>query len=227
MDYLSVAPVVMGVGWTIAYYGIVYRGVRDKSFGMPLIPLALNLAWEFFHSVVFTEGATDVESVITFVWLAVDVCITATFVIYGYRHYQAIFRVSRITFYVLTVFVFVSAFLIMGTGIPFFADFTTYFRGSLAQSAIFIAYVQNLVIAAGFIGMLWLRRSSEGQSLWIAISKMIGTGVVGIPYAVIDHPDNWYFMGVVNGLTLVLDFAYCVMICRQLQQEGRNPLTRM
>jgi hypothetical protein len=228
VDYILISNVLSGLAWAVAYFGIAYRGFRDRSFGMPLIPLALNLAWEFLHAVVFPQGTSGVELVVSYVWLVMDVIIATTFIRFGFRHYRDAFGLTRTGFFSTTAFTFVAAFLIMGTGLPFFAQFREFFGNSLVQSAYFIAYLQNLVMSAAFIVMLWLRRTSEGQSLWIAVSKMLGTApTVGIVYLTVYHPADWYFMAAIIGVTFVLDVAYCVMIHRRLRQEGRNPLTRL
>lgn len=32
--------------WTVAYALIIWRGFKDRTFGMPLVALGANLSWE-------------------------------------------------------------------------------------------------------------------------------------------------------------------------------------
>ena len=229
MDVSVVVPAMSGIMWSIAYLAIVYRGFKDKSFGMPLIPLALNIAWEFLIAVVYGHHSSGIVAVTQIAWLVLDVLIVVTFVRYGYRHYKEAFGISRPVFWFTTAVAFAGSAVVMALGIQFFAGFDTWFNNDVLDSARFIAFIQNLVISIGFVVMLWLRRSSEGQSFWIAVTKMIGTPLtVGWYYVFVSHQgDDIGFMAAVVGLTLLFDLWYCVLIYRQLRSEGRNPFARL
>ncbi len=45
-------PILLGSGlfWTVTYLLIIRRGFRDQTYGMPLVALCANLAWEFIFS---------------------------------------------------------------------------------------------------------------------------------------------------------------------------------
>ena len=220
---------VSGIMWSIAYVAIAYRGFKDKSFGMPLIPLALNIAWEFLIAVVYGGHSSGIVVVTQIAWIVLDALIVVTFLLYGYRHYKEAFGISRPVFWFTTVVAFAGSAVVMTLGIQFFADFDTWFNRDVMDSAKFIAFIQNLVISIAFVVMLWLRRSSEGQSFWIAVTKLIGTPLtVGWSYVLVAHDgDNIAFMASIVALILLFDLWYCVLIYRQLQSEGRNPFARL
>jgi len=99
---------------------------------------------------------------------------------------------------------------------------------NIFQGAIFIAYVQNLIISVCFLLMIWERRSAKGQSLTIGVFKCIGTGLtVGLYYLFILHHGKAHLMNIVVGITFLLDLVYISTIFRQLKQEGINPWTRL
>ena len=217
---------ISGIAWTITYIGLIYRGFRDRTFGMPLIALALNIAWEFVFSFVYPPDEAYIL-VVNCVWFLFDVVIAYTFLRFGYSYWKEAFGVSKATFRSMFVLAVGGALLIMLTGAEFFGGLGGFFRDSPVEASRFIACLQNLVMSVGFLAMLWLRRSSAGQSLLIAVSKTIGTSLtVGIFY-LSDHRDNWQFIAVVIGLTLVFDLIYCVAIYRQLRIDGHNPFRRI
>ncbi|YAF96103.1 MAG: hypothetical protein AB3A66_26905 [Nodularia sp. CChRGM 3473] len=39
-----------GLFWLLAYTAIIWRGFRDRTFGMPIISLTANAAWEAIFS---------------------------------------------------------------------------------------------------------------------------------------------------------------------------------
>ncbi|MCP3940709.1 MAG: hypothetical protein GY710_04410 [Desulfobacteraceae bacterium] len=38
--------------WILTYLMIIKRGFQDKSFGIPLWALSMNISWEFIYSFV-------------------------------------------------------------------------------------------------------------------------------------------------------------------------------
>lgn len=42
-----------GIFWTISYLLIVQRSIQERSVGMPLVALCINISWEFIFSFVF------------------------------------------------------------------------------------------------------------------------------------------------------------------------------
>ena len=45
MDVVTATVVLSGIAWTITYVALVYRGFKDRTYGMPLAALALNISW--------------------------------------------------------------------------------------------------------------------------------------------------------------------------------------
>ncbi|SDG25105.1 transmembrane-type terpene cyclase [Epilithonimonas hungarica] len=217
-----------GLAWTIVYLALIYRAVKDKSYGMPLIPLALNFAWEVVFSVVYPPAGTGVAgTLVNAVWMICDAGIIITYFMYGYKYFNNRYRISKREWVIYSGTAFLTAFGIMLTGGPFFGQFQNYFKNHIFQGAIFIAYIQNLIISICFLLMIWERQSNEGQSLTIGIFKCIGTGLtVGIYYLFVLHQGHAYLMNIIVGVTFILDLVYIKTIYKQLKVEGINPWKR-
>ncbi|KAB8071307.1 hypothetical protein BDV29DRAFT_193379 [Aspergillus leporis] len=58
-EYLAVKPLAdffvfgMGLGWVINYVGMVYVSFKERTYGMAIMPLCCNIAWEFVYSLVY------------------------------------------------------------------------------------------------------------------------------------------------------------------------------
>lgn len=68
------------------------------------------------------------------------------------------------------------------------------------------------------------RRSVKGQSLYIALSRVIGTLAV-IPAQYLLTPKS-KFLAFVYVAFLVFDLIYVTLLARQCRQEGINPWKR-
>ncbi|ASK28852.1 hypothetical protein CEY12_01450 [Chryseobacterium sp. T16E-39] len=224
-----VATSASGLAWTVVYIALIYRGIKDKSYGMPLVPLALNFAWEFVFSIVYPPAVTGIAGiVVNAVWMICDIGIITTYFLYSYRYFQRQYSISKREWMVYSIAAFLVSFGIMLTGGPFFGQFIPYFKHDIFQGAIFIAYLQNLIISVCFLLMIWERKSSEGQSMTIGVFKCIGTGLtVGVYYLFILHKGQAHLMNIIVGFTFLLDIIYITTIFRQLKKEGINPWKRL
>lgn len=224
-----IATSISGLAWTVVYIALVYRGFKDKSYGMPLVPLALNFAWEFVFSVIYPPSGTGVAGiVVNAIWMICDIGIIATYLLYGYKYFYGRYGISKPVWLIYSLAAFAVAFGIMLTGGPFFGQFGGYFMNDTFHGAIFIAYIQNLIISVCFLLMIWERRSSEGQSMTIGIFKCVGTGLtVGVYYLFTLHKGQAHLMNIIIGFTFILDIIYIGTIYKQLRLEGKNPWRRL
>lgn len=49
---------LMGLGWCVNYIEMVRLSFRDKTYGMAIIPLCCNLAWEIVYTFVYPSRST-------------------------------------------------------------------------------------------------------------------------------------------------------------------------
>lgn len=229
MNWVDLTVLLSGIAWTITYVALVYRGIKDKSYGMPLVPLALNIAWEITFSLIYPPHASGgLATAINTVWMICDAGIVATFFLYGYKYFQSSYKISKAEWVMLAATAFVTAFGIMIAGGPFFGQFEPYFHKEIFEGAKFIAFIQNLIISVCFILMYWQRQNSDGQSFTIAWTKWIGTSMtVGLSYLLSDHKgeDNTLTLIIILA-TSIFDTYYMRLIYNQLKKEGINPWTR-
>lgn len=229
MEAELIAVSASGLAWSITYLALIYRGFKDKTYGMPLIPLALNFAWEFVFSIIYPPENSGISgTIVNAIWMLCDIGIIFTYFTYAYKYFKAYYGISKTQWLLFSIFAFVVSFGIMLVGGPFFGQFESYFMGDTFQGAIFIAYVQNLIMSICFILMLWQRKSSEGQSLTIGITKCIGTGLtVGIYYLFFLHHGEAKLMNIIVGATFLLDLFYIKSLYDVLVKEGKQPWKRI
>ena len=67
----TILTLVSGGCWTIAYLLIIYRGFRDKTYGMPMFALAFNISWEFIFAFLIGSGS-QLQKVVNTVWFVFD-----------------------------------------------------------------------------------------------------------------------------------------------------------
>jgi len=151
---------------------------------MPLYALALNFVWEFYFGFVWNPtGWADVwQTWINSIWCVFDVLILVTHFRYG-----KVKGVPKNLFRAYSTFVLGFTFLIFGVlymvadgeaGIKYLHEITS--TGvNVPMSALFIT------------SFLWLR-GTAGQSMGIAWSKFIGTGVITIGFTFLPDAANYF-----------------------------------
>ena len=166
MNYFSLFLIgLSGLCWTVVYIDCIRLGIQQKTYAMPFWALALNATWEGVQSVMGIKqvGFTP-QVIINIVWFIFDIGIFYTYFRFGKKHFPAIF--ASHWFYSWSILVIVMTFVIQTL-------FVTEF--GLMIGSTYSAFLQNLLMSVLFINMLVQRKSSEGQSLLIAVNKWLGT----------------------------------------------------
>lgn len=223
--------------WALAYVGIIYRGFKDQTYGMPIVALALNLAWEVtFAVIVPPHGSADSQlvpygalkaQIVFLIWAALDVIILYTYFRFGYKYFEKFYGISRRQWIVFTLIILIFSFFVTATGGEFFRQFDVYFHHDQIEGAKLIAFVQNALMSIAFIAMYYQRGSVEGQSFTIAWAKWIGTSMTGGIVYLRARPDDWYFVGTFIIMVFLADVYYMFLIYRALRRQGINPWTRL
>jgi hypothetical protein len=207
---VTVLTLISGISWTVVYLGIINRGFRDKTYGMPLFALAFNIGWEFIFGFLVGEGYS-LQRIVNAVWFVFDVVIVVTYFRYGRREFPP--TVQR-WFIPWSVVAFVVAFVILYFANLEFPDF---------WGARYSAFVQNLMMSILFIGMLVGRNDIRGQSMYIAIFKWLGTLAPTIQVYAQTGSDLILVLGIA---IFVYDVTYIVMLYRKFVEQRLNPFTR-
>jgi len=202
--------IIGGIFWTLTYILIIRRGLQDKTYGMPFAALSANIAWEFIFS--FVHPAPSPQIYINIVWFLFDLLIVVEFLWYGRPIFDGT-PLSRFFYSVFALGVITSFFAILALSAQLNDG-----DGKLA------AFSQNFMMSILFITMLIQRNSLQGQSLYIAVFKMLGTLLFSILYGLL-YPDAVFLLFLYVSIA-VFDLLYIVLVCAKAREMGMNPLRR-
>jgi len=187
--------VICGASWTLAYIFIILQSFKDKAYGMPFVALAFNIAWEVLFATKLWDG-NIVHLVMNATWGVLDIFILVSYLKYGIREWPR--RWSVKLFYPFSFFVILTAF-----------GFMYFFCKELHDTGgVYMAFIQTLVMSLLFVNMLNNRGTLAGQSVWIAVTKMIGTAAATAVVFMI-RVKSLAFTG---SLILSFDLIYLVMV---------------
>jgi len=204
--------ILSGVFWTIVYIDGIRVGMRDKSYAMPIWALGLNIAWEFLHFVLGYQAAGwAAQVVINGVWFLLDIGLVYTYFRYGRKYFPESLKPSL--FYAWGILVLVVTFVVQAA---FILEF------NLVMAATYAAYLQNLLMSVLFIAMLVGRGSSEGQSMLIAVCKLLGSLAPTISIGILGSPmfnGSNTFVLIIGILMAVFDLLYIWMLAKRKEGE--------
>eukprot|EP01084_Bolivina_argentea_P228295 385611_1 len=169
VTYVSFS-IILYLLWSVTYISMIYIQYKQKTYGMPMVSLVFNYSWETYHTIqTFMDGRSWIMIIGYSAWFIIDTIIWIQFCFYAFPKY---FRheMSKSYFVNLTIILFIFCILIV-----YFMDIELN-----DQIGVISAFSSNLLMSYLFILMLYRRRSLDGQSLWIAIPKCLGTGVASI-----------------------------------------------
>lgn len=202
-----------GICWTLTYLLIIRRGIFDLTYGMPAAALFANLAWETIYSFILPHSAPQV--IVDRIWFAFDVLILLQYLRFG----SVIRRVQKTwTFYME----FILGFGITCLLILFLSDALKDKYGAYA------AFGQNLMMSVLFIVMLRERKSIDGQSIYIATFKMLGTLLASIAFYTQtkiyshSHLMQLLFVGI-----FIYDLLYTIGLYKELKLRRIKPFSRL
>lgn len=210
-----VLPFLLASGffWTVTYILIIRRGYLDKSYGMPLAALAANISWEFIFAFVLPHAFP--QRGVNMIWFALDFVILLTVLRNGPREFP---DWSRRIFYSACIVALVTAASLVYLVSVEFRD----------MEGAYAAFGQNLMMSVLFIDMLRQRKSVRGQSVSIALAKLLGTLVVSIGfYFFVPSLSQSVLFPFLYVAVFGFDAIYVVMVYRQSIREGINPWRRV
>ncbi len=202
------------LGWAAAYALIIRRSYLEKTYGMPLVALGANLACEFIFAFLVqspnSDGSSWLWTGINVVWLALDVVILAQMLTYGRNESWP----SPAFFYAAVAGAIVFSFAGVLAITYQFGDW----EGRWAS------FADNLMMSVLFLHMLY-QRGLRGQSIYIALGKLVGTLAAGGGYLLSNPqmPLQWYF----SLACLFFDALYLSLLYRKIRAAGINPWTRL
>jgi hypothetical protein len=185
--------------WILTYILTISKGFKDKSYGMPLLALCANISLEFVYS--FVEPHPPPQIYINYLWFGLDTIIVFQFFKY-YKNEFSNLSSSEIGI-VFGLLIFTALGIIL-SGALIFGD----------SSGVFSAFGQNLLMSILFIVMFFNRgKSLRGQSIFIVISKMIGTGLTSLYFYLFNPVTHssvilpFLFVSI-----FIFDFIYAILV---------------
>jgi hypothetical protein len=193
--------VMGGIFWTLAYLLIIRQGFKDKTYGMPLAALCANISWEAIFA--FIHPHSPPQLYINYCWFALDLVIVFQFLKFGKEEFS---KLTTAQFYSVFVFALVLSF--------FMILFVTYeFQDWQGGDA---AFGQNLMMSILFMWMFFSRDDLRGQSVYIALFKMLGTLVSSLAfylYQPISHGS--FLLPFLYIAIFVCDGMYTILVFRR------------
>lgn len=202
-----------GLLWTLTYALIVRRGFLDRTCGMPLLGLSAAITWELYYGVV--HPTAGLPPFVVPVWLAVDALILGQYAWYGAAARRDAGMAAQVGFLVSLAAAVAGAFFLQRSLIIRCED------GDGVRSG----FAVNVVMSLAFLGRLRTRRDVRGQSLHIALGKLLGSAVT-IPHAHALHGSSGW-LRVFMAVTLVGDVAYAALLGRRCRALGIRPWARL
>jgi hypothetical protein len=192
--------ILSGFFWAITYILIIRQSFQDKTYGMPLVALGLNLSWEFIYTFVTPHWPPYIYTNV--IALSLDTIILYQFLRFWKNEFP---KLPEVRFYLMFFSTLASCFLVV------------YFTSSMLNDSIgfHIAFWQNLIMSFLFILMLQSRNNLRGQSIYIATFKMVGTTFASAAFYIYDPVDRGsILMTFTYVATFILDIVY-ILIVRQ------------
>jgi hypothetical protein len=198
---------VGGIFWILTYVLIIIKGSKDKTFGMPLIALCANISWEFIFAFILPSSIPQLF--INYLWFGLDCIIVFQFLRYYKNEFPNVSSSKAITAFSLLIF---SAFIIILLGAILLGD----------HRGVYAAFGQNLLMSILFVGMFFKRGEGlRGQSIFIAIFKMLGTGLTSIHFYLYDPVSHSSF--VLPSLfvsILFFDLLYVLLLAKSYKKNN-------
>ncbi|MFF4037699.1 hypothetical protein [Streptomyces sp. NPDC001816] len=185
-----------GLFWSVTYVLLIRTGLRERTFGMPVVAFATNVSWEFMFA--FVRPPSGVMHVINIVWFCFDLAIGYTVVRFGRSEFP--YLPDRLFLPALAV--------LLALAYPGMNYASEQFDEGVGAIT---AFGSNLAMSGMFLAMLAARRGTRGQSVGTAVTKLLGTACASVSMLTDPDGDPRYDNALMYYLylgCLVLDLAY-------------------
>ena len=188
--------------WGVAYLVVIISCFKQKTYGIPLAAICMNITWEilsvFFWVAVRREPAFHYADI---AWLCMDLVIISQLLLYGRN--QQLFRPLRDYFYLVVAGSLVLAFLGQYTFPMTYRD----------QDGFVLAFIINMGMSILFVFMFLARPDQRGLSYSVAWLKMLGTlceSIMCVKWMPATHPEvtNFSFFYFLYITTFLFDCIY-------------------
>lgn len=239
--WLLSTALLSGVFWLLAYILIIYRGFKDKSYGMPVVALCGNLAWEIIFGLGLETGCPQtwqscpalVIQIRNFIWMLFDFVILYTVLVYGRHYFTHPLVKKNFTWLVLggvaaafmVIYAIIPEFYVanvwqvpVGNEVPAFLPLT------IQGGSYYTGFGLNFVMSLLFLAMFVSRETLEGQSFYIAANKWLGS-LAAYGFMLADGIQT-PLVNVLYAFVFLFDVGYMGLVYWRSRQQGINPWRR-
>lgn len=206
---------VGGIFWVLTYIFMISKGFKDKTYGMPIIALCANISWEFIYSFIVLSHSPP-QLFINYVWFGLDAIIVFQFFKYCKNEFPSL---SSLKIYTLFALITASTFSIILSSAILLGDV----RG------VYTAFGQNLLMSVLFVVMFFKRgKGLRGQSIFIAIFKMLGTGLTSIHFYLYEPVSyDSSVLPSLFALIFIFDILYVILIASEYKKKEDNSISTL
>lgn len=202
-----------GIFWILTYIFIISKGQKDKTYGMPLFALCANISWEFVYSFVLPHSPPQLY--INYLWFGLDAIIVFQFLKYHKNEFP---NLSSSKIYIAFGLLVMTAFSIISFGGFFLGD----------DIGVFSAFGQNLLMSILFVIMFFNRgKSLRGQSIFIALFKMLGTGLTSIHFYLYEPVAQSSFVLPLLFVAIFLFDLFYVILMYNSYKKNQIPILKV
>lgn len=207
----EILKITSGLCWSTVYIVLIYNGFKYKSYGMPLLALALNFGWEFFYSFYQLDvNNISLQRWINIFWFVLDGIIVYQYFKFGKQYFPK--KISGNLFIPWSILIFASCFLI---------EYMFLYEFGKSQGAKYAAFLQNLIMSFLFIDLLLKRAKIEEFSITVAICKWLGTLAPTILFGLENN-----FILAIGVLCCIIDMVYIGVLYLYKKQVTHIHLTK-
>jgi len=208
--------------WAITYVLIIRRSILDHTYGMPLVAACANISWEFIFSYLYPPNTLLLIAHLTVFFL--DVIIVAFVLLNGPKEFTDL---AKWVFYTAFGLALVTSFwLVLFISVQLNDLGTTV--GTTKYVGIYAAFGQNLLMSVLFIVMLYNRGSLRGQSMGIAVCKLLGTFMASLDVYLYAPPFHTsVLLPFLYIAILIYDLIYVGLVWWYMKREGSNKVSRL
>lgn len=198
--------VVGCVLWGVAYYLVIVTCFKQKTYGIPIAAICMNITWEilsvFFWVAVQQEPAFHYADI---AWLCMDVVIIGQLFYYGRD--QQLFPQIKKHFHLVVISSLVFAFWGQYTFPHTYSD----------PDGFVLAFMINMGMSILFVFMLFARPDLRGLSYPVAWLKMLGTlaeSIMCTMWMPAKHPEiqDFSFFYFLYATTFIFDCVYIILL---------------
>lgn len=196
--------------WSVTYIECIRIGLQKKTYCVPFFAICMNMAWETLSLIDYlNHDGTNAALYFTYaVWMLLDIGIVCTYLLYGKKELKAFLSSWGIQDYTHVNKLFIARTLF---GFAVVIGVILYLYFNVVSWKGYFSFINNLIMSALFISMLYMRKNTRGQSMSIAITKCIGTLCATITMILGNHEA----LTIIGIICFVLDVIYVILLSKR------------